>query len=124
MSAADMLRTLADRVEREPHSWELVLAIECALHPDVKISAIGAPPRMIERASGALYTPQAYPTSLDAAVTLRPEGAAWFVSSDDGAGVILRGKPVDYEGNRPGHPAASLTAAFLRARAAIAEANQ
>lgn len=122
MSAADVLRALADRVESEGHSWELVLAIECALHSGAK--PLGDAPRMIQAPSGTLRTPLAYTASLDAAVTLVPDGAPWLVSSDDGAAIIVHGDPVDYEGNRPGHPAAALTAAALRARAAIAEASR
>lgn len=120
---ADVLLALAERVEKEGHSWALVLAIECALNPGAQpfpaAPSRGAPPRMIQDASGTLYSPQAYTASLDAAVTLVPKGAAWFVSSTDGAGVILRGDPVDHEGNRPDCPAAALTAAALRARAAL-----
>lgn len=77
-SKADVLLRLAERCEREEPSWGLCCDIELAIVP-------GAIDRRSWDGSVAIgvgkraYNPPAYTTSLDAAVTLVPEGWAWLV---------------------------------------------
>lgn len=107
MSAtAESLNALADRVEREEPSRELDW--------EIRYQALGI------IGVGSYAEQPAYTTSLDAAVTLVPEGCGWVLNN-----------PVDL-GGRPSAglsgfafdafastPAAALTAAAIRARAAL-----
>ena len=113
MATPEALNALADRVEREEPSFELDSTIyEDALPVEEKRRIVDLP---------------AYTTSLDAALTLVPEGcgvvAAW---SANGAMFQVCSMPLGaVEGQRwfqqckAQTPAAALTAAALRARAAL-----
>ncbi len=119
----DELLDLADRCEREEASWDLSVAIELAIVAGTR-RFTGKGPFCVETADQRRYNPPAYASSLDAAVTLVPEGASWNVQMYRGSGDAM----VVYEDNedRPdldaeasaATPALALCAAALRARAA------
>lgn len=70
------LLELAKRVEREEPTWMLTLEIECALHPGAKIVRFASDETNAIKLGANHYRPMNYLTSIDAAVTLVPEGAS------------------------------------------------
>ena len=139
MTTPEALNALADRVEREEPSRELDCEIAVSVYGG---EVLQIPARFTGGVIFALKLPSAahigrfsrnpvepYTTSLDSAVTLVPEGASWNVQMYRGSGDAV----VIYEDNedRPDldaeasakTPAAALTAAALRARAADMQAR-
>jgi len=76
-SPRQVLLDLADRCEREEPSWGLCGEIEAALFPGVTWWR-GPGPWLLEK-DGRRFNPPGYAFSLDAAVTLVPEGCSWDV---------------------------------------------
>jgi hypothetical protein len=104
MTKADELNALADRCEREEPSHNLNCSIGCA---------VDAEPGVM---------PPAYTTSLDAAVTLVPEGWNWGVWSNGCAMTWSDIPSTHVQANRRNlPPALALCAAALRARAALSQ---
>lgn len=102
MTTPEALLELADRVEREEPSRYL--------DADIEEAEMGA----------ATADPPYYTTSLDSAVTLVPEGRTWTLesASDESNSCVLgRRNWLDCHSIAK-TPAAALTAAALRARAA------
>lgn len=113
---SDTLRVLADRCEREEPSRDLDAAI---------FEAVSKFPANIPVGRGSFNRAPAYTTSLDAAVTLVPEGH-WRRSggySYAWAEVGSAGKnPADFHTGHASNEAMAICMAALRARAAAAEA--
>lgn len=127
----DLLLRLADRCEREQPSRELDRAIWLAVVPGATHKTTHVPhPKGAytieeERQDHRLVIVPAYTTSLDAAVTLVPDGAEWHwlaVSSDVMGEPMARVCTVENSQHmKPGRAMAvalSICAAALRARAA------
>ncbi len=117
----DTLLALADRCEREEPSHRLDDAIWIAVegidtHVETPAFKMGNPPNR-KRMAIPHYT-----TSLDAAVTLRPDGFAWNAGEERARGFAsLTGE--DHRhcfDTRAKTPALAFCAAALRARAALA----
>lgn len=127
------LLTLAERCEREEPAWELECEIGCA------VQAAGT---IVRASEGWLinrgtqhepqwepYKPPRYTTSLDAAVTLVPDGAEWNLTNLYGVAhseVGLNFSDGNWQTGRHigGHLALALCAAALRARAAMEHADE
>ncbi len=115
--AAELLEALAARCEREEPTWQLDDAIAQA--------ALGLPPC-------GTAGPRPYTSSLDAAITLVPEGFVWGVETFCGSAARVIGPEDEKEGSVPqGYSdtfgvktaAAALCAASLRGRAALVKAG-
>lgn len=148
----DQLLALADRCEREKPTRELDARIEQAIAPDKKVLFDAGSVGPVKRR--AAYGPlrdfpmdgwkgetawdavagevgaRRYTTSLDAAVTLVPEGWAWFVEwigtpFREGTARLwipsqrTKGLHSEQETSAAETPALALCAAALRARAAV-----
>lgn len=134
MITAESLNALADRVEREEPSRELDYLIFIATNPGWidtrkpskrgRLQGQMVAYRAVPNSAMSVENMPAYTTSQDSAVTLVPEGCGWVLNN-----------PVDLAG-RPSAgisgfvfdafaatPAAALTAAALRARAADMQAR-
>jgi hypothetical protein len=129
MTKADELNALADRCEREEGSWRLTCEIEAAitgatLRDDMVHLGVPIWLEDFDKPAGRKqWRPQAYTTSLDAAVTLVPEGWAWLHSSFDVMTCVKLTEddkewPPRVHGTGRALPMA-LCAAALRARAAV-----
>lgn len=114
MGEREALLALADRVESCVPHWHM--------DDDIAQLALGLPP------CGSAG-PRAYTTSIDAAVTLVPDGFVWDIQTYCGPAARVVG-PQDANGSVPEGisdtsgvttPAAALCAAALRARAAMME---
>jgi hypothetical protein len=108
MTKADELNALADRCEREEASLDLdgAIAIAC------------------ER---PFFKPARYTTSLDAAVTLVPEGMEWTITHknrDLDRPSVFVGRSLDWSSEDASTPALALCAAALRARASLLPAKE
>lgn len=126
------LSELIERLERaEAGSRDLDFAIAVAAQPfrvkvrrDEDIEARYDALPIEGSKSGAFYEVPPFTTSLDAALSLMPEGLAWVVSKQDGNPFAACG-PVDRTGwvawsedNRAATPAIALCIAALKARQA------
>lgn len=135
MSRREELLALAERCEEAAAgSDELDEAISCAIFPElrqVSVTASVTGPEMIWEMRGQRVRILDYSSSLDAALSLVPEGWAWMVrrsAPDDSqhpyhAAYVRRGLN-DEDSTRYGvaaTPEQALTAAALRARAAMEE---
>lgn len=137
MSRREELLALAERCEGAPEgrSAELDEAISCAIFPElrqVSVTASVTGPEMIWEMRGQRVRILDYSSSLDAALSLVPEGAVWHVMTDYGDLQRAKVGPANNPSasiysneDRPlfivadaATPALALTAAALRARAA------
>lgn len=122
MSTKEELLALADRCEREEASWDLSVAIELATVPGTR-RFTGKGPFCVETADQRRYNPPSYASSLDAAVTLVPEGLTWMAQGNPSVALVRHGnhlldeKPASRGDGKT--PALALCAAALRARAAM-----
>jgi hypothetical protein len=120
MTDAAGLRALAERVEgAEGADRYLDADVFAALHPDMR-RCPRDPRAFISDDEEWLKTPPFYTASLDAAASLVPAGWAWCVH-DVGIASLMRAPTVVKA--QAATPALALTAAALRARAAMMEAQ-
>jgi hypothetical protein len=123
--ASERLLELAARCEAATgHDRELDAAIACAagpmIAPDWVVSArpsdnrVGAVVRYFDDGTHGWYDAERFTASLDAAMTLVPEGCSWAINSRNSAEVF--GMGCGQGGGRAATPALALTAAALRAR--------
>jgi len=126
MTTPEALTALADRVEREEPSRTLDFWIYVALNPG-KDSNEAIQGDIDKVGIEGMWNPHHYTTSLDSAVTLVPEGLTWMAQGSPNVALIRRGnhlldkKPMIRGKGKT--PAAALTSAALRARAADMQAR-